>query len=134
MQEINDWGVSYSIISFFSHALKGHSKVASFQRTDDIFFTIEKVSGEVLHVLLVNEYVLGMAAVLRAQREFPEVDYIVTGTKWNGYTEEAKAYGDRNSIGIFNVGEFFGALHWTEPKKYYIRDEDGNPVYSYKNS
>jgi hypothetical protein len=132
MSEFNDWGVSHSVVRFFCSALEGHDKVASYTRTKDIFFSILLTNGKRIHVLLVNEYVLGMAAVLRARSEFPEAEYIVTGGNWNGYTPEAKDYGRKNSIGIFNIGEFFGALHWRDPKKYYQKDGDGNPVYSYK--
>ena len=133
MPELNDWNVPYSVIKFFATALDGHSKVAWYKRTDDIYFTIAHTNGSRLNVLLVNEYSLGLAAVLRAKAEFHDVEYIVTGGNWNGYTPDAKEYGRKNAIGIFNVGEFFGALHWTEPKKYYRKDHDGNPVYSYKN-
>lgn len=132
MPEFNDWNVPYSVIQFFAGALDGHDKVASYIRTKDICFTITHVNGSKLNVLLVNEYSLGLAAVLQAKAEFPDVEYIVTGGNWNGYTPEAKEYGWRNAIGIFNVGEFFGALNWTNPKRYYRKDNDGNPIYSYQ--
>lgn len=134
MPNFNDWNVPYSMIRFFARALDGHNKVASYKRTKDIYFTINLVNGNTLNVLLVNEYSLGLAAVLRAMAEFPDAEYIVTGANWNGYTPEAKEYGLQNSIGIFDAGEFFGALHWTEPKKYYRKDKDGNPVYSYQSA
>jgi len=132
MPEFNDWSVPYSVITFFERALDGHNKVASVKRTQDIYFIITDINGRTLNVLLVNEYSLGLAAVLRAQSEFPDVEYVVTGGNWNGYTPEAKEYGRDNSLGIFNVGEFFGALNWSEPKKYTQKDKDGNPIYNYK--
>ena len=101
MSEFNSWGVSYSVISFFERALRGHNKVASLRRVNDIQFLIEHVNGTTLNVLLVNEYSLGLAAILRARVEFPDVEYIVTGGNWNGYTPEAKDYGRENDIGIF---------------------------------
>lgn len=134
MQEFNNWGVPYTMIQFFAQALYGHSKVASYERINDIQFVITHINGDILNVLLLNEYSLGLAAVLRAKSEFPDIDYVVTGGNWNGYTPEAKEYGWRNSIGVFNVGEFFGALNWSEPKKYHRKDKDGNPIYSYKSS
>lgn len=133
MSEFNSWSVSYSIISFFERALRGHDKVASLRRVNDIQFLIEHVNGEILNALLVNEYSLGLAAILRARTEFPDIEYIVTGGNWNGYTPEAKAYGRQNGIGIFNTGEFFGALNSPHPKRYHRRDRDGNPIYAYKN-
>lgn len=133
MQKQNNWGVSYAIISFFDEALKGHNRVASHKRENDIQFLIFKENGDFLNVLLVDEYSIGLAAVLRAKAEFPEVDYIVTGGAWNGYTPEAKEYGNQNNIGIFNTSEFFGALNWNNPKEYHQKDRDGAPRYAYKN-
>src|SRR5829696_8039502 len=101
MSEFNDWGVPYSMIQFFERALDGHAKVAHSERLNDIHFRITHLDGSVLNVLLVNEYSLGLAAVLRAKSEFPEVDYIVTGGNWNGYTPQAKEYGRNNELGIF---------------------------------
>ena len=134
MPEFNDWDVPYSVIQFFCRALGGHDKVASYNRTKDILFTVALKNGEIIKVLLVNEYALGLAAVLQARKEFPDAEYSVTGGNWNGYTPEAKDYGRENSIGIFNVGEFFGALNWADPKRYHKKDKDGNPVYTYKSA
>jgi hypothetical protein len=134
MLEFNSWGVSYSMISFFECALRGHGKVASFRRVHDIQFLIEHVNGTIINMLLVNEYSLGLAAVLRAREEFPDAEYIVTGGNWNGYTPEAKDFGRQNNLGIFNAGEFFGALNWTNPKSYYQKDRDENPIYAYKST
>lgn len=133
MPAFNSWGVSYAVISFFERVLSGHNKVESFTRVDDIHFVIKHVNGTMLHVLLVNEYVVGLAAVLRAKSEFPEIEFIVTGGRWNGYTPEAKEYGRDNDIGVFNTTEFFNALNWPHPKRYKRKDQYGNPIYAYKN-
>jgi len=128
----NDWGVEYTAIRFMENALSSHSKVAESTRTRDILFSLTLTGGEKFDVLLVREYCLGLAAVHRAQSEFPSAEYIVTCANWNGYTREAKEYGNENDIGIFNAGEFFGALNWSNPKKYYRRDHEGNPICAYK--
>jgi hypothetical protein len=59
---------------------------------------------------------------LRAKREFPDMNCLVTCANWNHYTAEAKQYGMENGICVFNVGEFFGSLHWTEIIKYVSPD------------
>ena len=132
MQGYNDWNVSYSAISFVERALRSHSKVAQFERSQDIVFEITHIDGRILKMVLVNEYTLGVAAVHRALAQFPGTEYVVTCANWNAYTREAKDYGRQNDIGIFVIGEFFGALHWTESKKYAQKDRDGNPVYYYR--
>lgn len=133
MSNSNKWGVSYATISFFERTLAGHHRVQGVTRTQDIVFTIVLRNGTTLNALLIDEYSLGLAAVLRAKAEFPDVEYVVTGSNWNGYTPEAKEYGWKNGIGIFNTDEFFGALSWTEPKKYHKKDHEGIPTYAYKN-
>ena len=121
----NDWGVSYSAIRFVEDALSSHPKVCSVVRRDDIVFEIERVDGlSSATVVLVNRYTLGLADVLRAKSDFPEMDCIVTCANWNHYTAEAKQYGMNNGICVFNVGEFFGSLHWTEMIKYVPPDPD----------
>jgi len=132
MPDQNNWNVSYSTISFFEGALNGHSKVQSVHRDRDIFFHITLHTGQVLKILLVNEYALGLAAIFRAKAEFPDLEYIVTGSIWNGYTREAKEYGINNSIGIFNGKEILGALNSRNPIKYAKKDHEGNPQYAFK--
>lgn len=129
---MNNWNVSYATIKFFERALGGHDKVQGFQRTKDIHFAIKHVDERTLTVLLVDEYVIGVAALLRAKEEFPDIEYVVTGGNWNGYTREAKEYGLANGIGVFNVEEFLGALTWKRPKEYVQKDKDGNAIYHYK--
>ena len=134
MQQLNDWNVSYSSIAFFERALNSHDKVESFTRSDDILFHIALRDGRRMKVLLINEYVVGLASLHRAVAEFPGIDHIVTSGNWNGYTKEAKKYGKKNGIGIFVPSEFLGALNWSKPINYRRKDEDGNPVYSYKSA
>ena len=95
-------------------------------------FEITHIDGRVLKMVLVNEYTLGVAAVHKVLSQFPGAEYVVTCANWNAYTREAKDYGCQNDIGIFMIGEFFRALHWTDPKKYVQKDRDGNPVYHYR--
>src|ERR1700691_4996550 len=130
-QDRNNWGVSYSVISFVERALGGHSKVERFKRTRDILFDVELMDGRRLNALLVDEYTLGLAAIHRTLSEFPEIDFIVTGGNWNGYTKEAKDFGRQHSLGVFNIEEFLGALNLSEPKNYYKKDSDGKPIYAY---
>jgi len=131
MSKSNNWGVSFSTIKFFETALNGHDRVIEVQRSDDILFGITLVNNSVVNALLLNEYTLGIAAVLKARKEFPDAQHIVTGSDWNGYTMDAKQYGWDNNIGIFIIGEFLGALNCSNPIRYYKKDENGNPVYQY---
>ena len=130
----NSWDVQYSVITFFERVLRTHTKVKRFKRTRDILFEIELNNGSRLNALLVDEYTLGLAAVHRALDEFPEIEFIVTGANWNGYTSEAKQWGMEHDLGVFNLEEFLGALNWTEPKRYRQIDSNGNPKFAYHES
>lgn len=132
MHQKNEWGVSYSSISFVERALNTHTKVASFERSQDIFFRIKLTDDRTINMVLVDEYTLGLAAVHRVLDEFPGAEYVVTTANWNAYTREAKQFGNEHEIGIFIIGEFIGALNMKEPKKYVQKDDDGNPIYHYR--
>lgn len=108
----NDWDVSYGAIEFVERALSSHAKVKSFVRREDIVFDIIRNSRmSNVTAVLVDRYTLGLADVLRARDEFPDMNCIVTCANWNHYTSDAKQFGIENGISVFNVGEFFGALH-----------------------
>jgi acid stress-induced BolA-like protein IbaG/YrbA len=131
----NNWGVSYSKIAFLEEALRGHSKVERFDRTQDIYFHIERV-GQLppVHAVLLDEYTLGLAAVLKALQEFRDANCIVNAANWNGYSEEAKTYGETHGIGVFVIGEFLGALSRRDPWKYVKKGRNGEPIRYNKNS
>lgn len=64
----NNWDVSYSTISWFENAIRVHKNVASVVRERDIYFCIERQVGfSPVRAILVNEYTLGLAALLRAR-------------------------------------------------------------------
>jgi hypothetical protein len=135
MTTFNSWNVSFSSIKFFEDILRGHSTVASVQRQRDILFHIERKEPlEPVTALLLDEYTLSIAAVLKALGEFPEAKCIVTGGNWNAYTREAKEYGDKNQIGIFVIGEFLGSLNLQEPYQYVRKDEKGHPTFQYRSA
>ena len=83
---MEDWEVDELAIKFFSKSLNGHSRIKSFNITNNIIFHIKKDNNQNLTILLINEYILGLATVLKALSDFPNIQYIVTSSKWNGYT------------------------------------------------
>jgi hypothetical protein len=128
----NNWNVSYSTIVYFESALSAHPKVRSVSRKRDLLFEINLVSEKQIIVLLVNEYTLGLAAVHRALAEFPSAEFIVTGSNWSSYTRDAKDFGSKSKIGIFQIGEFLAALNSRNPKSFHRKDANGNPLYAYR--
>jgi hypothetical protein len=135
MSKRNNWDVSYGLIRSFEEALKGHDKVEGVERIRDILFRLTLYDYSETYVLLLDEYTLGLAALLKALKEFPEAKYIANGANWNGYTKEAKQHGWDNNIGVFVMSEFLGSLNWKkEPIKFHRKDKDGKPIYQYKSA
>ena len=132
MPSYNDWGVEYPAIQFFENGLLSHSRVESFARSNDILFTIHLTDGRSLIALLVSEYTVGEAAVIRAISKFPSVNHIVTSGVWCSYTEQAKQYGFDHNVGVFVIDEFLGALNWEEPIKYQKPSKDNDAQNQHK--
>lgn len=96
----NDWGVSFSRITFTEKVLQGHPNVIRFSREKDILFTITRESpDDELRLLCCDEYVFGTTLLDRALAEFGTVNLIYVGGVWNGYTKEAKEQCLRSKIG-----------------------------------
>lgn len=111
MQEFNKYNVPFSTITWFMKALSGHKNISRVEREDDIIFCVELYNGEEYRILLLNEYVLGVETLIRAQDDFNNFDFVVNGGDWNRCTGEVRSYGKENKIGVFMPREFFGALH-----------------------
>lgn len=131
----NEWDVSYATIQWVEQGLKGHVAVESFERRDDIVFNIERTGGrDPVKVVLIARYVIGQADVMKVAADFPGVQMVVANGNWCGYTQEAKEYGREQGIGVFEMGEFFGALHRGDYVNYAKKNHGGEKTYSYKNA
>ena len=130
----NDWDISYATIQFVEQGLKTHTAVESFARHDDIGFDIGRTGGrDPVRVVLVGRYVIGQADVMKAAADFPGMQMIVANGNWCGYTPEAKEYGREQGIGVFEMSEFFGALHRADYLDYAKKNHKGESTYSFKN-
>ena len=98
----NNWKVEPSTITFFEKVLREHRKVATFQRTRDILFSLSLIDGREMRVLLVNVYTLGLADVIEARNEFPELNHVVTASAWNSYQSTGCRYADAcRAVGVY---------------------------------
>ncbi|HVW24143.1 MAG TPA: hypothetical protein VHC69_02165 [Polyangiaceae bacterium] len=135
MQLLNNWEVTLPMIEFFERILKGHKRVISFTREQDIFFRIARGGGySAINALLVNRYTIGIADVMRAQVEFPAITCITAYGSWCGYTRDAKEYGRQHNVGVFIISDMVGALASKVANGYVRKDNNGKPVYEYRSS
>lgn len=126
----NNWSVLYSSITFFEQMLNGHRNVISFERSEDIMFTIARKKPEdFVHALLVNTYTFGVADFYKARSEFPQLTCIVLAGEWNAYTLDAKELANEEDVGLLMPKELYAAIWREEPNKYFTKDAKGNPIY-----
>lgn len=129
----NDWGVSFSRISWLDGVIRNHDNVQSVSRHDDIVFELERRKpADKLRLICCDEYSLGILVVQRALTEFSPLQIIYTGGNWSGYTPEAKKYCIDAKIGLFNSSEINGALRRVDYWNFHNEDDKGNPRYCYK--
>lgn len=128
----NSWGVSFSRIAWLESAIQSHGNVIHYSRRDDIIMEFDRKNGSSITLICLDEYTLGESLVHRVLQEFPEVNFISVGGNWNGYTREAKQLCLSKNIGLFNSSELTGALWKNEFWLYHQRDDEGNPIYPYK--
>lgn len=125
----NDYGVSYSIISWLEKALKTHGNIARVRRYDDIVFDIIRQNQyDQLTILCADEYACGITFVQKVLSEYPNCNCISVGGGWNGYTSQAKEFCLSMHIGLFVSDELMGALWVDEYWKYIKKEPTGEQV------
>lgn len=120
------FSVPFSRTSFLERLLQEHPNVESVDRTRDILFTVQrKNQKDVLRILGLDEYVLGMPVYSTAVEQFGKLNIISNGGNWNGYTSSLKRHAEDMHVGIYIVNEMAGALHRDEYWSYRKKDARG---------
>lgn len=120
----NNWNVGYSAICFMEQVLSTHTAVQSFDRKNDIQFSIVR-TGELsdLNIVFVEEYHLGEAAAYAIIKEFEGVQMIVNNGNWNHVLLDWRNFADRTGVFVFKMPDFMGALNCDDIRKYITADE-----------
>ncbi len=128
----NNYGVSFSIISWLERALETHRNLLSVRRYDDLIFEVQRLKqGDILTIFCANEYACGITFVHTVLQDYPQCNCISVGGGWNGYTQEAKNYCLKSKIGLFVSEELLGAL-WKKDYWSYVSSEK-QPEYFFRN-
>lgn len=116
-------------ISFFETAIKKHDKVVDFDKIDEYIYCLTLYNSKEYKVYLTNLYTVGIANVIELSQAH-DINAIVTMSSWNGYTLEAKEYGQSIGIGVFIFKELMGAINFDKPSQYFSGyDKYGNKKY-----
>ena len=97
-------------IDFFKTCMAGKATVHGLEDVADLVYRVKRLRGDLL-VRLTNIYIVGEADVVEILAEQQPLDAIVTVAPYNSYTTEAKDYAARESVGLFTMSEFNGAVY-----------------------
>lgn len=107
----NDFGVSFSTISFMRRVLESRNRFISYEQTDDIVFHVAfDESNADFTFILEGGYITSAARVRELHMAFPDAQYIVLGGTWWSATSEAYTEADDLGIKILLFKEFLEAL------------------------
>ena len=128
MVNFSDEPRSESVV-YFEHILDSHVKIVRYEKLEDFVYNLFLNSGKTYLVWLTNKYTVSINDIVEKINE--NFDALVTISKWNDYTYEAKEYALKNHFGLFKSREFMGALNYPDPSQYYtgIDEEDGKRMY-----
>lgn len=107
----NNFGVTYSTISFMEEVLNSRIGTVTYERTKDIVFHVKFDNFNEYTFVLIAEYILSAVKVMELHLEFPEAQYIVLGGNWMKATDEA--YSEANNLGVkvLPLNQFIASLH-----------------------
>ena len=107
----NDFGVSFSTISFMMNVLDSRNGYLTYERVDDIAFRIKFDESDTYYTfILEGGYITSATRIRELYQAFPQAQYIVLGGTWWSATSEA--YDEANDLGvkILLFKEFLAAL------------------------
>ncbi len=114
----------YNTLNYFKSVMNNHDKVSEFKYIDEQYYEIIRTFHEPIFLYITNLYTVGITDCRQFIDEHPTINCIVTLSNWNGYTEEAKEFTKRKSIGLFILNEFMGALHKNDFWNYVKKDDN----------
>lgn len=105
-------------VAYFCDAMLNHDKVSDYIELDAYYYRIKREGMSSIKVLLTNYYTLGYAELRDLIEEYSDCNCIVNMSNWNMYTEQAYVEAKNRCVGLFNMGEFYGALNFERPYEY----------------
>lgn len=106
--------ITGSTRNFFERGMRGHTAVLDITRIIGDVYEIERTQDRpTLKVLIVDIYIFGEADVVELREAYPDIDCIVLVGFYNRYSLSANNLAKDLGVGLFTIGEFFGALNLT---------------------
>lgn len=108
--EVFPWSNSYGHHKFFEQRMQGHGRVHSYSGKGQGVYELTRDS-EVLRVFICDCYAFGVAEYMEAVGHLGRLDAVVINSNWCGYSDEVKLHCKAESVGVFTIAEFMGALN-----------------------
>jgi hypothetical protein len=94
--------------------MKAHGRVSRLNGIGDGVYELTLGSGRVLKVFICECYSYGAAEYVETIQNLGKLDAIIINSNWCGYTTEAKLLCRSEKVGLFDIGDFMGALNKPE--------------------
>ncbi|MDR2249015.1 hypothetical protein [Acinetobacter sp.] len=107
------WMSYYGNYKFFLSRLKNHDKVLRIEPIEakNGIYKIH-LSNRILNIFICECYCFGVAEYYELlDKVDAKIDAIVINSNWCGYTSEVKELCKEFNVGVFEFGEFFGAIN-----------------------
>jgi hypothetical protein len=92
--------------------MQGHKAVHDITNIHDDVYRIERTEGRSdLTVLIADIYICGEADIYDIAYNYHDLDCIVLVGFYNRYSLNAKDAARTNHIGLYDMREFYGAIH-----------------------
>ena len=105
------WPSHYGHYRYFEGQMERHGKVASLAEEGSGIYQLTRAQGDTLRVFICECYAFGVAEYLDATEQLGRLDVVIINSVWCGYSPDAKRHCRDGNVGLFNIGEFMGALH-----------------------
>jgi hypothetical protein len=122
------WPSYYGHYDFFEGQMGKHGRVAALTPQGNGVYELTRARGDNLRVFICECYAFGIAEYIETVEQLGPINAAIINSAWCGYSPDAKRHCREESVGLFKIGEFMGALnrddYWnylTEYEQEYFR-------------
>lgn len=104
--------------------MENHNQVTILKSAGSGIYLLTRKKGDTLRIFVCECYAFGVAEYMEVIDKLGHVDVVIITSVWCGYSEEANQHCRDERVGLFNIGEFMGALHRDDYWMYLTESEE----------
>ncbi len=105
------WPSYYGHYDFFEQRMRAHNRVHDLEALGDGRYRLTRADGTILEVFVCECYLYAAAQYMATVEAFGRLDAIIISSNWCGYDPKLKLECMDKQVGLFDIGEFMGALN-----------------------